>query len=64
MFFYNDRPYQGTRPADLESDESSDSSGFADPLSDGITAFAWVFIVLLIAFITWSHKNGSLPLWG
>ena len=45
-------------------EDQDDSAGFADPLGNVVTAFAWVFIVLLVAFITWAHKNGSLPLWG
>jgi len=62
MWFYDDKPYKGTLPADL-SDESSDSAGYADPLSDAVCAFAWTFIAALVAFLTWIYKNGGLPLW-
>ena len=48
----------------MNNTEHEDSSGFADPLGDGITAFAWVFIVALVAFLTWSYQAGTLPLWG
>lgn len=64
MWFYDDKPYRGTRPADLEADESSDSAGYADPLGDGVTAFACAFIVALVAYLTWAHKAGMLPVWG
>jgi len=30
MWFYDDKPYKGTRSDDLQDDESSDSAGFAD----------------------------------
>jgi hypothetical protein len=62
MWRDNDQPYQGTLPADLR-DESSDSAGFSDPLGDAVCAFAWTFIVGLVAFLTWTYKNGGLPLW-
>lgn len=65
MWLDNDQPYQGTQPADFR-DESSDSAGFADPLTDAVIAFAAAFIVALVAFLTWAYQNGSLPLplWG
>lgn len=61
-YFYDDKPYKGTYPADL-LDESSDSAGYADPLSDAVFAFAWAFVAALITFLTWVYKNGGLPLW-
>lgn len=64
MWFYDDKPYKGTVPADLETDESSDSAGFADPVCDGVFAFAGVFIVALVAYLTWAYKAGMLPVWG
>ena len=47
-----------------DNTEPEDSAGFADPLGNVVTAVAWVFIVLLIAFLTWAHKAGELPIWG
>ncbi len=58
MWFYNDKPYKGTRPADLADQRPG------DPMSDGITAFAWTFIVALVAYLTWAYKAGMLPVWG
>jgi hypothetical protein len=46
--------------------DTDESSGFADPLGDAVTAFAAAFVVALIAFLTWAYQNGALPLplWG
>lgn len=44
-------------------DDEKDRAGFADPLGNVVTVAAWVFITLLIAFITWAHEKGGLPLW-
>lgn len=45
MWFYDDSPYKGTRPADLDN-EPSESAGFADYLSDAL------FLLLCIAIAT------------
>jgi hypothetical protein len=64
MWRTNNQPYKGTQPDDLGSDESSDSSGYADPLGDGVFALAWISIVALVAYLTWAYKAGMLPVWG
>jgi len=44
MWFYDDKPYKGTVPADLQDDESSDSAGYADWVTDCLFA---VFVIAL-----------------
>lgn len=58
MFFDNDHPYKGTRPADLNG------ARYSDPLGDAVCAFVWTFIVALVAYLTWAYKAGMLPVWG
>jgi hypothetical protein len=43
--------------------DPQDSAGFADPLGDAVTAFAWTFIVALIAYLIWAYEAGQLPIW-
>lgn len=42
MWFYDDKPYQGTCPDDLPDDESSDSAGYAD------WRIEWLFVVFVL----------------
>lgn len=63
MWFYSDKPHKFNWPADTDPAENEDSAGFADPLGDAVRAFAWTFVVGLVAFLTWTYKNGGLPLW-
>ena len=44
MWFYDDRTYKGTCQADPESDEGSDSAGYADWVTDCLFA---VFVIAL-----------------
>lgn len=61
MWQRNPEPYRFSRPDPVENE---DSAGYADPLGNAVTAFAVVFVVALIAFLTWAHQAGKLPLWG
>lgn len=54
MWFYDDKPYKGTRPADLP-DESTDSAGFADTLGR-VRVMAWLCAFAFVGFVAWCAK--------
>lgn len=62
MWRDNDQPYQGTLPADL-SDESSDSAGYADMVTDIAFAVIVIVIVAMIAMAAWVIRTGGIPPW-
>ena len=57
MWFYDDKSCKFSRP---DEDEDEDSAGFADPLGNGVTAFAWAFIIAAVVELTWAYQAGLL----
>lgn len=62
MWRDNDQTYQGTVPADL-SDESSDSAGYADMITDCAFALVVVVIAALVAMGVWVYRTGGITPW-
>lgn len=63
MWFYDDKPYKGTCQADPESDEGSDSAGYADMITDCAFALVVVVIAALVAMGVWVYRTGGIPPW-
>ena len=51
MFFYCDKPYKGTRPADLQ--KSSD--GFPDSIARA-RLMAWLLLFAFVGIVAWVLK--------
>lgn len=48
----------------FDQQDQDNSASYADPVGDAVFAFAGAFIVALVAYLTWAHKAGMLPVWG
>ena len=55
MWQRNPDPYRFSRPDPVENEDSA---------GNAVCAFTWVFIVALVAYLTWAYKAGMLPVWG